>query len=69
MEGDKFLSTQGYYENNVKIWDFDSFEVESSLQSNSGRILYAALSPDGSCLVTGQDSLLKFWKVFEGKKE
>lgn len=42
-------------------------EIENSFISNSARILYAALSPDGQNLVTGTDYLLKFWKVFDNQ--
>jgi hypothetical protein len=27
--GEKFLSTQGYTENDIKIWDFSAMKVES----------------------------------------
>lgn len=38
-------------------------------QAHEGRILHSALSPDGTCVVTGgADESLKFWRVFEKRK-
>ena len=40
-------------------------EPEFSFDQNEERVLYCALSPSGEDLVTGSNSMLKFWKVFE----
>lgn len=37
----------------------------ASLKGHTHRVLYLAISPDGSTIVTGAgDETLRFWKVF-----
>lgn len=45
-------------------------EKISTLTGHTFRVLYLAMSPDGSTIVTGAgDETLRFWKVFPGRNE
>lgn len=45
-------------------------EKISTLSGHSFRVLYLAMSPDGSTIVTGAgDETLRFWNIFPSKNE
>ncbi|MFN6947258.1 MAG: WD40 repeat domain-containing protein, partial [Cytophagaceae bacterium] len=53
----------------VKIWDFDTGRLESSLEGHLTEITNLTLSEDGKMLVSvGMDGIIKFWN-FEKRKE
>ena len=42
----------------------------ATLTGHSYRVLYLAMSPDGTTIVTGAgDETLRFWNVFPGKRD
>jgi len=42
----------------------------ATLTGHSYRVLYLAMSPDGTTIVTGAgDETLRFWSVFPGKRD
>jgi len=45
-------------------------EKTATLTGHTYRVLYLAMSPDGSTIVTGAgDETLRFWNVFPGKND
>ncbi|RKF76820.1 Fizzy-related protein-like protein [Golovinomyces cichoracearum] len=64
----EIISTHGYSQNQIVIWKYPSMQQVASLTGHTYRVLYLAMSPDGSVIVTGAgDETLRFWKVF-GRK-
>jgi cell division cycle 20-like protein 1 (cofactor of APC complex) len=63
------VSTHGYSLNQVIIWKYPSMQKIATLTGHSLRVLYLAMSPDGSSIVTGAgDETLRFWNVFPGPR-
>lgn len=59
------MSTHGYSQNQIIVWQYPSLEREAKLTGHSSRVLYLATSPDGENIVTGAgDETLRFWHVF-----
>ncbi|KAK9815330.1 hypothetical protein WJX72_001886 [[Myrmecia] bisecta] len=59
------ISTQGYSQNLINLWDYPRMTRLASLSGHTQRVLYSARSPDGQTLVTGSgDETLQFRKVF-----
>lgn len=59
------MSTHGYSKNEVAVWDCGSMRRVVSLKGHTYRVLYLAMSPDGSTVVTGAgDETLRFWHLF-----
>ena len=59
------VSTHGYSQNQIIVWQYPSFEQVAKLVGHSSRVLYLATSPDGESIVTGAgDETLRFWHVF-----
>ncbi|KAJ3067404.1 ubiquitin-protein transferase activating protein [Podochytrium sp. JEL0797] len=72
----ELVSSHGYPYNHLSIWGYPSCKKIVDLEGHDARVLHAAMSPDGSTVVTGaSDENLKFWKAFErpttatGRKE
>lgn len=62
---DELVSTHGYSLNQVIVWKYPSMEKITTLTGHTFRVLYLAMSPDGSSIVTGAgDETLRFWNVF-----
>ena len=61
----ELVSTHGYSQNEINIWQYPNLKRIATLQGHSHRVLYLAISPDGSQIVTGAgDETLRFWNVF-----
>lgn len=61
----EFVSTHGYSDNLILVWDFEKLEVIASLKGHRDRVIYMATSPDGRRIVTGAgDETIRFWEVF-----
>ena len=61
----EIVSTHGYSQNEINIWKYPKMDKISTLTGHSFRVLYLAMSPDGSTIVTGAgDETLRFWNVF-----
>ncbi|POS86326.1 WD40 repeat-like protein [Erysiphe pulchra] len=64
----EIVSTHGYSQNQIVVWKYPSMQQVVSLTGHTYRVLYLAMSPDGSVIVTGAgDETLRFWKVFDRK--
>lgn len=65
----ELVSTHGYSQNQIVVWKYPGCTPLAKLTGHSCRVLYLALSPDGSNVVTGAgDETLRFWNVFEKQK-
>lgn len=59
------MSTHGYSLNQVIVWKYPTMEKIATLTGHTYRVLYLAMSPDGSSIVTGAgDETLRFWNIF-----
>lgn len=71
QNSNKLVSTHGFSNNLVSVWNYPNLKQIASLSGHTSRVLYLALSPDGSTIVTGagmNDATLRFWKIFESNK-
>ena len=60
----ELISSHGFTTNNITIWNYPSMEVVAELKGHKSRVLYMAMSPDSSTIVSGgADETLRFWKV------
>jgi len=65
----EIVSTHGYSLNQIVVWRYPSLSKVVTLTGHTFRVLYLALSPDGSTIVTGAgDETLRFWQVFPGPR-
>jgi len=65
----EIVSTHGYSLNQIIIWRYPSMTKLATLTGHTYRVLYLAMSPDGSTIVTGAgDETLRFWQVFPDKR-
>jgi cell division cycle 20-like protein 1 (cofactor of APC complex) len=65
----ELVSTHGYSQHAINIWKYPSMTPVVSLTGHTYRVLYLAMSPDGSVIVTGAgDETLRFWDVFQNKR-
>mmetsp|Transcript_19405 Transcript_19405/g.23894 ORF Transcript_19405/g.23894 Transcript_19405/m.23894 type:complete len:781 (+) Transcript_19405:601-2943(+) len=63
----EIVSTHGYSLNQIAIWKYPTMQKVATLTGHTYRVLYLAMSPDGSTIVTGAgDETLRFWQVFPG---
>lgn len=59
------VSTHGYSLNQIIVWRYPTMQQVATLTGHSTRVLYMAMSPDGSNVVTGAgDETLRFWNLF-----
>ena len=66
----ELVSTHGYQLNEVNLWKLPTMTKMASLTGHTSRVLYLAMSPDGSTVVTGAgDETLRFWKIFPSGNE
>ena len=65
----EIVSTHGYSLNQIVVWRYPSMSKVATLTGHTYRVLYLAMSPDGSTIVTGAgDETLRFWQVFPGPR-
>jgi len=65
----EIVSTHGYSLNQIAIWKYPNMQKVATLTGHTYRVLYLAMSPDGSTIVTGAgDETLRFWQVFPGPR-
>lgn len=65
----EIVSTHGYSLNQIALWKYPTMEKVATLTGHTYRVLYLAMSPDGSSIVTGAgDETLRFWQVFPGPR-
>lgn len=65
----EIVSTHGYSLNQIALWKYPSMQKVATLTGHTYRVLYLAMSPDGSTIVTGAgDETLRFWQVFPGPR-
>uniref|UniRef100_A0A0K0EUP8 WD_REPEATS_REGION domain-containing protein n=1 Tax=Strongyloides venezuelensis TaxID=75913 RepID=A0A0K0EUP8_STRVS len=61
----QLVTTHGYQEHAVVVWDYPSLKPSVFLKGHDGRVLYSAMSPDGQSVITGSnDESLRWWKLF-----
>lgn len=61
----EIVSTHGYSLNQIVVWKYPTMNKVATLTGHTYRVLYLAMSPDGSTVVTGAgDETLRFWQVF-----
>ena len=61
----ELVSTHGFSQNEVALWDCSRMQKVASLTGHTYRVLYLAMSPDGTTVVTGAgDETLRFWDLF-----
>ena len=65
----EIVSTHGYSLNQIVVWRYPSMNKVATLTGHTYRVLYLAMSPDGSTVVTGAgDETLRFWQIFPGPR-
>ena len=65
----EIVSTHGYSLNQIVVWKYPSMNKVATLTGHTFRVLYLAMSPDGSTVVTGAgDETLRFWQIFPGPR-
>jgi len=65
----ELVSTHGYSLNQIIVWQYPSMSKVVTLTGHTYRVLYLAVSPDGSTIVTGAgDETLRFWQIFPGPR-
>jgi len=66
----ELVSTHGYQLNEINLWRLPNFSKVATLTGHTSRVLYLAMSADGSTIVTGAgDETLRFWNIFPGRNE
>ncbi|PRP87910.1 hypothetical protein PROFUN_02647 [Planoprotostelium fungivorum] len=65
----RLVSSHGFSENQLIVWDYPSMKRVAELTGHEARVLYLALSPDGTRVVSGAaDETLRIWTVFAEQK-
>mmetsp|Transcript_15605 Transcript_15605/g.34097 ORF Transcript_15605/g.34097 Transcript_15605/m.34097 type:complete len:744 (-) Transcript_15605:158-2389(-) len=65
----EIVSTHGYSLHQIVVWRYPSMTKVATLTGHTYRVLYLAMSPDGSTVVTGAgDETLRFWQIFPGPR-
>lgn len=66
----EMVSTHGYSLNEINVWKCPKMQKIATLTGHTYRVLYLAMSPDGTTIVTGAgDETLRFWNVFPKKEK
>ncbi len=61
----EFVSTHGYSDNLIHLWDLNSLEVTCTLKGHKERVIYLSTGPNNANIVTGTgDETIRFWNVF-----
>lgn len=64
----EIVSTHGFSNNELAVWHYPSLSKVVGMRAHETRVLQAALSADGSTLVTAAaNEHLKFWNIFPCK--
>jgi len=67
-EYNEILSTHGFSQNHLALWKVPDLQPIASFHSHKQRVLYMAVSPDGSKIATAApDDSLQIWKMFPQK--
>ena len=67
---DELISTHGFSNNEINIWNLKNFEKTKSLKGHLSRVLYLSMSPCGNYVVSGAgDETLRFWDLNYSKEE
>lgn len=65
----EIVSTHGYSLHQIVVWRYPTMNKVATLTGHTYRVLYLAMSPDGSTVVTGAgDETLRFWQIFPGPR-
>lgn len=66
----EIVSCHGFPDNQLSVWSYPTLVRNIEIPAHETRVLHSCLSPDGQVLATAaSDESLKFWKLFEKKKE
>lgn len=66
----EIVSCHGFPDNQLSVWSYPTLVRHIEIPAHETRVLHSCLSPDGQVLATAaSDESLKFWKLFEKKKE
>lgn len=61
----EFVTSHGYSDNLILVWNSDTFDVKASLKGHKDRVIYLSTGPDLQKIVTGAgDETIRFWDVF-----
>ena len=64
----ELVSTHGYQLNEINLWKVPAMSKVATLTGHTSRVLYLAMNPEGSQIVTGAgDETLRFWNLFPSK--
>jgi cell division cycle 20-like protein 1 (cofactor of APC complex) len=64
----ELVSTHGYSLNEINVWSYPKMHKITTLTGHTFRVLYLAMNPEGSTIVTGAgDETLRFWNIFPPK--
>jgi cell division cycle 20-like protein 1 (cofactor of APC complex) len=59
------VTSHGYSDNLVLLWDCEKMDVKAALKGHKDRVIYLSVGPDGRKVVTGAgDETLRFWDIF-----
>lgn len=62
----EMITAHGYSENNICLWKVSNFKKISSFGKHDNRVLFTALNPDQTTMVSlAADENLKFWKILD----
>lgn len=66
----EIVSTEGYSDFKLNIWDSNELKLLNSIDSHKDRILFSAMSPQSEliCTLTEKDPL-QIWKLFSNDEE
>lgn len=65
----ELVSTHGYSLNEINIWRLPKMHKVATLTGHTYRVLYLAMNPEGSTIVTGAgDETLRFWNIFPARE-
>jgi len=60
----ELISAHGFTSNHIAVWRYPSMETVAELKGHKSRVLYMAMSPDASTIVSASaDETLRFWKI------
>ena len=61
---DEIITSHGFSQNEINIWNQKSLEKVGSLHGHTSRVLYLAMNNSGQHIVSGAgDETLRFWDL------
>lgn len=61
----ELISTHSHSLNQIILWNLPQLKKVTTLRGHKSRVLYAALSPDGTSIATGSpDQTIRLWNIF-----